>query len=215
MSIRRHIENFAKELRPGSRVLDVGCGLRPYEHFFVKSQYLGIDVETSGRKPGDKLPDQFYDGVRIPFGNDEFDAIICTQVLEHCVDLNAIVSDFRRVLKADGRLFVTVPFIWGEHEPPYDFRRFTSFGVKKLLEDHGFEITDFHKLSAGISAIEVLVESEKTHFMKEHPRAGLIMKVLSRVERLLWGALIRLWRKMYRFDRIYLDNVVVASLVKS
>ena len=78
-------------------ILDVGCGSRIYEHIFSKSNYLGIDVEISGRTSKQKLADQYYDGVNIPYESAVFDLIICTEVLEHCEDTEKLINEIYRV----------------------------------------------------------------------------------------------------------------------
>ena len=72
--------------------------------------------------------------------------IYSSNVLEHIEDVDLTISELNRVLKKNGKIFVTTPFIWAEHETPYDFQRYTSFGIKKLFEKHGFYIISHKKL---------------------------------------------------------------------
>ncbi len=71
-----------------------------------------------------------------PFLNEEFDSIVCLQVMEHAQDLPLLVSEMRRVLKHRGQLIITVPFIFNEHGIPYDFRRFSKYGVQQPFNDY-------------------------------------------------------------------------------
>jgi ubiquinone/menaquinone biosynthesis C-methylase UbiE len=66
------------------------------------------------------------------------DAVLSTQVLEHVADPLSVLAEFFRVLKPDGRLWLTAPFVWYLHEEPYDYYRFTSHGLRFLLERAGF-----------------------------------------------------------------------------
>lgn len=50
----------------GSRILDVGCGTKIYSGIFSNHQYIGIDVEQSGRDESGKKPDAYFDGERFP-----------------------------------------------------------------------------------------------------------------------------------------------------
>ena len=61
-----------------------------------------------------------------------------------------------RVLKSDGKLIVSVPFVQREHEQPYDFRRFTSFGLVALLEKNGFKVTTLTKVLSPIETLATL-----------------------------------------------------------
>jgi ubiquinone/menaquinone biosynthesis C-methylase UbiE len=64
-----------------SKILDIGCGIKPYRHLFTSSSYTGIDIAGGGHEDRAKTVDAYYDGHNIPFPNQSFDTIICTQVL--------------------------------------------------------------------------------------------------------------------------------------
>jgi SAM-dependent methyltransferase len=210
--IKREIGGFAETMEPGKEVLDIGCGLRPYENFFSKHKYTGIDVEASGRKETDKKPDKYYDGLNIPYPDSSFDVAICTEVLEHCIDPDKLLFEIHRILRKDGQLFFTMPFIWGEHETPYDFRRFTSFGLKRKMEEVGFKIIEQRKLTTGIKAIERLVSSEITAYKNTSgytPNPWQKLKEFA--AKYLWLLVLRLWGRTYSFERVYINNLVIAK----
>jgi SAM-dependent methyltransferase len=140
----------------GLNCLDVGCGNRPYEYLFKGAKYLGIDVEVSGREIYLKQPDLFYDGINIPFENEKFDLVFCTQVLEHVSDPFSLIREMNRVLKPNGKLIISLPFSWQEHEEPYDFFRFSSFGISHLLNMSGFKIEKLKKDSGAIDTLTTL-----------------------------------------------------------
>ncbi len=210
--IESNIIDFAKTIGKEKRILDVGCGLRPYEKYFYDSSYIGLDVKKSGRNAIDKLPDVYFDGLNIPFKSNNFDAVVCTQVLEHCIDPMKLASEMYRVLKRKGKVFITVPFMWGKHEEPFDFRRFSGNGIRKLIEDAGFKIKTYRELTSGVSAIGMLVSSEINYFVQHssnrHKRYFLIIPRL--FTHLVWIILLRIWKKIYRFERIYIDNLIIA-----
>lgn len=138
-----HIKSLAPQLN--GRLLDFGCGRKPYENLFKVSEYIGIDMETTGHEHKNSKIDVYYDGKNIPFPNDSFDSVFCSEVFEHVFNLDEIIIEIKRVLKTNGRILVTVPFSWNEHEIPYDFARYTSFGITHLLEKNGFEIKELRK----------------------------------------------------------------------
>ena len=154
------------------RILDVGCGNRIYEHIFPEAEYIGIDVEISGRDDNQKLPDIYFDGTNIPFEEGQFDFIVCTEVLEHCQNPKKLLNEMYRVLKSGGRALITVPFLWGEHEIPYDFRRYTSYGLKKNILGANFKIIDFKKDYPGFSSLIKIAGSELGNSLgyKKSPR---------------------------------------------
>jgi SAM-dependent methyltransferase len=118
-------------------VLDVGCGEMPFQSLLnSKSRYTGIDVPLAGefgmrRHPGIVN----FDGRAIPFPDESFDNVLCTEVLEHAEDPAALVCEMKRVLRPGGRIVVTVPFSARVHHAPHDFHRFTSFGLVSLFAD--------------------------------------------------------------------------------
>jgi SAM-dependent methyltransferase len=137
-SLYKEIKRFAKTTSRNTRVLDVGCGIKPYRNLFITNDYVGIDIQGGGHADEAKAVDTFYDGVNIPFQEDSFDSIICTQVLEHSSDPEMLVKEMSRVIRPGGRIFISMPFIYPEHEAPFDFRRFTKFEHKKILEKNNF-----------------------------------------------------------------------------
>ena len=100
-------------------VLDFGCGSKPYESLFKNANsYIGIDLEASGHSHQDSKVDVFYDGKTIPFPDEHFDAVVCFEVLEHVFNIKEIIQELNRVLKPNGKLLISVPFAWDEHEVP-------------------------------------------------------------------------------------------------
>jgi SAM-dependent methyltransferase len=213
--IYKELVKFAKGIAKGSRVLDVGCGLKPYESLFSHCSYIGIDVEKSGRESEGKKMDYEFDGINIPFSSNSFDIVICTQVLEHAVHADELIKDIRRVLKIEGELFLTVPFIWGRHELPYDFRRYTDIGIKKLLNAYGFDVIESKKLTEGVDAIKILLVSEINNYinntLSKKERNSFKFRVIFRIQNFLLRLLYYVWRRNFVFERIYIDNMVVAK----
>lgn len=145
--IRRSLFSHIKAMAPrlSGRLLDFGCGRKPYEDLFSVKEYIGIDMEQTGHEHTYSKVDVYYDGKHIPFADESFDSVFCSEVFEHVFNLDEVIEEIKRVLKKNGNILITVPFCWNEHEVPYDFGRYTSFGIKHLLEKHGFEITALHK----------------------------------------------------------------------
>ncbi|MFS0738638.1 class I SAM-dependent methyltransferase [Sphingomonas sp. 1P06PA] len=135
-------------------VLDFGCGSKPYETLFANAHsYVGVDIAASGHSHVRSRIDHFYDGETLPFDDASFDAVVSFEVFEHVFNLDRILAEIRRVLKPGGRLLFSIPFAWDEHEQPYDFGRYTSFGIAALLERHGFGVREIVKASTDVEAI--------------------------------------------------------------
>lgn len=124
-------------------LLDVGCGRKPYRQFLLDkkyiTQYTGLDIETAIVYDDDVKPDYTWDGLNMPFGDNSFNTLMATEVLEHCPDPMQVINEMKRVLKPGGLLFFTVPFLWNLHEVPHDEYRYTPFALKRIFKECGME----------------------------------------------------------------------------
>lgn len=136
--------------------LDVGCGDRPYEDLFGHGKYVGIDVKVSGRNDKLKKPDIFYDGETIPYSDNQFDLVLCTQVLEHVSDPLSLIKEMARVSTPGGGVIISLPFVYQEHEKPFDYFRFTSYGITELIEKAGMNVVSIRKDSRSIETLAIL-----------------------------------------------------------
>ena len=133
-------------------VLDVGCGYKPYRRWIPGAKrYLGIDVF-----PGPAVDAVIVPGQPWPVGAEEFDVVLCTQVLEHVGDVDLTTSEIVRVLRPGGTAVISVPFIFGEHNSPHDYRRLSRYGARRLLEDR-LEIVEVKPHGAIGSTIGAIV----------------------------------------------------------
>lgn len=148
------ITSLAGQLK--GRMMDFGCGQKPYYSLFNVDQYIGVDFENPGHSHANEAIDVFYDGKTIPFEREYFDSIFSSEVFEHIFNLPDILKELNRVLKVDGLMLITCPFSFCEHEVPNDFARYTSFAIKHLLQQNGFEIVQQVKTGNSIEAISQL-----------------------------------------------------------
>lgn len=153
--LQRAVAALADQLSLSGRGLwlDVGCGSRPYESLFAVDRYFGLDVLNSGHPPDAKCHDLLFDGSNIPVRSESVDGVLCTQVLEHTAQPAALLGEIRRILKPGGALVMTAPFVWEEHEQPYDFFRYTEFGLRHLLEENGLTVGSMLKTSGTIETL--------------------------------------------------------------
>lgn len=145
------VKKYASQIN--GEVLDVGCGKKPYRKLFSTDTYIGIDIENPGHDHADENIDVYYDGKTFPFPESRFDAVISSEVFEHVFNPEDFLLEVNRVLKPHGKLLLTTPFVWDEHEQPNDYARYSSFGIKYLLERKGFEIVSISKSSSGIKVV--------------------------------------------------------------
>ena len=193
------------------RLLDVGCGSKPYRALFSVDAYVGLDIDSAAtRQRG--IADYFYDGNKFPFENAAFDSILCNEVLEHVFNPDDFIKEIVRVLRPGGTLLLTVPFVWDEHEQPYDYARYSSFGLSALLEKQGLKVTQHKKLGADASILFQLTNAylyKVTERFSRLTRVLLTGSVMALVN--LLGLLAR--RVLPANPDLYLDNVVLAEKV--
>ena len=150
------ILDFSPAIR--GRVLDLGCGKKPYESIFMNiTSYTGVDVQVSGHDHFDSRIDVFYDGRALPFANGIFDSVVSFEVFEHIFNIDEVLAEVLRVLKPGGQFLISIPFAWEEHEAPYDFARYTSFGIEHVLRKAGFENVQTVKSTTALLAMAQLL----------------------------------------------------------
>ena len=144
--VNRFVENVARSLPTGSSILDAGAGESIYKRFFSHCNYKAIDLAVGESRWNYANLDYVGFLHEMPIENEMFDAVLCTQVLEHLEWPRESVKEMHRVIKPGGKLYMTVPMAQNEHQVPYDFFRYTSYGLESICKHAGFnniKITPF------------------------------------------------------------------------
>jgi SAM-dependent methyltransferase len=132
--------------RPFGVMLDAGCGRKPYAELFSRvSKYIGMEYAPGSGYRGN-LADVYGDGAAIPLATASVDSVLCTEVLEHVPDPDAVVREIARVLKPGGVVVCTAPFFYPVHDE-YDFFRYSPGTVATLMRRHGLEVVRMEPLS--------------------------------------------------------------------
>ena len=135
------------------RVLDVGAGSQPFRIYLGRSvAYTSMDINEA------KSPDIVGSVLDMDLDPETFDAVICTEVLEHVPDPLKTLCNINRVLKPDGKLYLTAPMTWGLHYEPHDYYRYTKYGLQWLLDQSGFEVIQIGKIGGVFIAILARLE---------------------------------------------------------
>lgn len=145
---RKYLEDFiqraSQQAVPNAMVLDAGSGEGYYRIFFSSQRYHSTD-RCEVQKNYGKIT-YVSDLTFIPVPNCTYDMVICTQVLEHLPNPGLALSEIFRVLKPTGTLWFSAPFFFSEHEIPFDFYRYTQYGLSHLLTSSGFSIEGIERL---------------------------------------------------------------------
>ena len=149
-------QQLVEKLAAG-KLLDVGCGDRSMtKHIAPAVQYVGLDYPVTGiRYQGE--PDVFGSAEALPFASEYFDTVLLLEVLEHIENPSQALSDIARVLKYNGKLILSVPFLYPVHDAPHDYSRWTIYGLNKLFSDSGFYVVE--RFSSGNSFTTLVVLS--------------------------------------------------------
>jgi SAM-dependent methyltransferase len=142
----------AAAIAAGSRVLDAGAGAAPYRPLFGHCDYVTQDWPGSVHG-GARGPDIVADLHHLPVADASFDAVVCTEVLEHVAEPAIVLAELSRALRPGGRLLLTVPFVIELHEEPHDHYRYTSHGLRGLLERAGFADIDVRPSSGWFATL--------------------------------------------------------------
>lgn len=181
----------AREAAPfvRGRVLDVGCGDRPYEELLrpLVKRYIGIDRPSTLH--GNCSVETWADASRLPFRSESFESVCAFQVLEHIAEPSEALAEMSRVLVEGGHAVLTTPFMWGLHEEPYDFFRYTSHGLRHLCEQNGLKVVSVKPLAA----LWAVMALRASYALSDRMGERVVMRPILVLFQLIGGWLDRLW----------------------
>jgi ubiquinone/menaquinone biosynthesis C-methylase UbiE len=163
----KEVKNALRKYACG-KMLDIGCGAKPFAAHAknLVAEHLGLDHNSTG-KPGCRadIAASAYD---VPCGDQSFDTILCTAVLEHLEEPARALAEANRLLRKGGYAIYSVPLFWHLHEEPRDFYRFTEYGLRYLFEQANFELIEVLPLSGFV----VTFTAELSYFLWRLRKGG-------------------------------------------
>jgi len=211
-NVYRGIARYAERLQ--GKMMDFGCGSKPYKPIFghVK-EYVGVDFAGEGHSHENEQIDVFYNGKTLPFENNTFDSVLTSEVFEHIFNLEDILKELNRVMKPGGIMLITIPFAWYEHEQPNDFGRYTSFGIRAVLERNGFIIREMDKSTNFIQTLTQKWNAYwNTHIIHRfRPFARIVSPCFFFVSNVFGLTMARILPKRYDY---YLNLIIVVEKAK-
>lgn len=138
-------------------LLDIGAADRWIEkHLASDAHYIALDYPVTGRNLYGAWPHVFADAAMLPFPDASFEGVLCLEVLEHVPDPARVMLEIARVLKPGGRTWISMPFLYPVHDAPFDFQRYTEFGLRRDLSRAGMEVDRLQRTGHSIRAAGLL-----------------------------------------------------------
>lgn len=165
------------------RLVDLGCGTVPLYGAYRSL----VDSVTCVDWPNSPHAAQHLDvtadlGQRLPFADASFETVILSDVLEHVPDPWLLWREMARLLGPGGHAFVNVPFLYGIHEGPHDYFRYTEFALRRFAGQSGFELVHFEALGGSLHVLADLLAKHLAH-------VPLLGRPLALLTQMLVGAL--------------------------
>ena len=207
----------------GGKLLDLGCGNKPYSHIYNEycDSSIGCDVPFSLHKNAKVEVECYAEDIDKHFELNLFDCVLCTEVLEHTVNDRKVISNINTILKPGGSLIISTPFTYVLHEAPHDYRRYTYYGLRKILEENNFKVNSAFSMggtfSSGLyifyySLTKIFFYALKSIGMKSARENTLINNIVNFPEWLFYKVNIRTFRKKLQENKLPSTNEMFSSM---
>ena len=142
-------EAFFSDYSRTNCVLDLGSGpstnieiLKKFQDLIMLDfvQFSGVDIVCDFTKA-------------LPLQDNSIDLVLCSNVFEHMNRPRALMQEIQRALRPGGRVILTIPFVIKEHQAPYDFFRYTKYGIKEISRDSGLNIVEIKGIGGQLNII--------------------------------------------------------------
>ena len=172
----KHMSKFnTKRYR---KILDYGAGNSPYKSYFTFDDYITADIEQNSLGNIDFIVDKI--NPVIDLNHESLDLILCFDVLEHVYDDTKTLGMLYSLLEREGMIMLSLPFLYREHEYPYDYRRYTSSGIRELLAETGFSDIQIIKIGNPFFVVwSLFFERNIKNYEKDEP--GNIERILKKI----------------------------------
>jgi len=136
------------------RLLDHGCGKVPLYGMYRDLVTEVVCVDWSASLHGTEHVDEIVDlNGPLPFPAASFETVLSNDVLEHIKEPGTAWSEIARVLRPGGKLIVSVPFLYGLHELPHDYHRWTAFKLRAFCEANGLRVLELQPYGGGLEVV--------------------------------------------------------------
>jgi SAM-dependent methyltransferase len=161
----------------GARVLDFGCGTRPYEPWFAAAgaRYSGADIDVAHEV-------RIRQDGGLDCADGEFDLVASFQVLEHVWDVGGYLREARRVTREGGWLLLSTHGNWLYHPHPRDYRRWTAEGLQREVESHGFRLVRMEPVVGPLALTTIFRSLGLARVLKPFPPLAALTAMFCNVQ---------------------------------
>ena len=155
-------------------IADVGCGPnQPFKELIVKQKniYVGFDIFEGPNHV-------HFDGLKIPAADASFDIVLCTEVFEHAADWDSLFQECIRILRNNGLLILTVPFMYPAHGLPSDYRRFTIEGMKSSFRENRLNFLEEKRFGGISSFLPFILIDFRERFLRPKSNIASLFSIL-------------------------------------
>lgn len=162
------------------RLLDLGCGKVPLYEAYKPYITENICVDWHNTLHKNEYLDFECDLTQaLPFADGEFDTIILSDVLEHIPEPENLCKELFRVLAADGKLILNVPFYYWLHERPHDYYRYTEFALRRFVAGSGLTLVQLDRIGGSPEILaDILAKHVQFVPVLGHSLASLIQSIV-------------------------------------
>lgn len=203
-AINKVILEWSNRRSESRRILDIGCGNQPFRKILedLSFQYYSIDSRAQTHAVPDyigsidsKLPDDILNA-------ETFQFVLCTEVLEHVFNWDIAFCNFSRLLADEGRLLITVPFVFPLHEEPSDYWRPTPHAIREYGLKYGLKIVSSAKLGSSREVLGQTILETLSHWSDWNPAESALSKLESRIYRKMLSLGLKIMLSLLSAERL-------------
>ncbi len=136
------------------KILDIGAGEIPFKDFYKDLDVTTCDIQNNTSGTIDNIIE--VDNP-LPFDDNSFEVIFLFDVLEHVKYDMKFLFECNRILKSNGIMVISVPFMYRFHEIPHDYRRYTPSGLEVIFNDSGFKIIELKNVGSFVFTAQTML----------------------------------------------------------
>lgn len=170
-------------------LVDLGCGSVPLYGLYGPhvDSVTCIDWANSPH-PSRHLDLQADLSTPLPLADRSFDTVILSDVLEHVPEPRHLWAEMARLLRPDGCVLMNVPFLYGLHEVPHDYGRYTSFALRRMADEAGFDVEQLVAAGGSLHVLANLLAKHLVHLpLLGTPLALALQGCAALPDRWAWG----------------------------